>query len=61
MGRRRRVNRQAPNVSDIGQVAEELETLDEFAARVGSPVNTESDDGPAALGQIAELPFVPRA
>ena len=49
VGGRCRVDGQASDVTDVGQVAEQLESFDEFPARVGPAGNPEGDNRPAAL------------
>ena len=58
---RRRMDGQAPDVADVGQVAEQLESLDEAAAGLDAALDAEGQDGAAALGEVALLPLVPRA
>ena len=61
VGGRRGVDRQATDVADVGEVAEQLETLDEAAPRLGSALDAEGEDRAAAIRQVLDLAGVPRA
>ena len=50
--RARGVDREAAHVADVGEVAEQLETVDEVAARVDAALQLERDDRALAVGQV---------
>src|SRR5690606_19761633 len=52
MRRRRRMDREAPRVADVREVAEELEPLDELAARLEPALDAEHDHRAAHPGEV---------
>src|SRR4051794_14910437 len=49
---RSRVDRQALGVAHVGQVAEQFQALDELLSSRQAAVNSKTEDGACALGQI---------
>src|SRR5208283_2156164 len=57
--RRCRVDRQAPDVADIREMAEQLEALDETTPGLGAALDAEGEDGSATVREVFQLPGVP--
>ena len=58
MGGRGRMDHQGAGVTDVRQVADHLEALDEAGPRRPTPDQTEGEDGPGSLGQVPESQIV---
>src|ERR1700733_2130046 len=52
---------QAAHVADVGEMAEELESFDESPPGFRSSTDPEGHDRSSPVGQVAQLPLVPRA
>src|ERR1017187_1609994 len=56
-----RVNGQASNVADVGEMAEKLEALDEPTACLLAAFDSKGENRPTAVREVFELSLVPRA
>ena len=59
--RRRGMDREAAHVTDVGEVAEKLEAVDELLARLETALDAEREDGALTVRQVLLRPRLPRA